>query len=129
MKSDEIQSLFAAQLETYAPIKGKPSDPDLSALQETITALLLPITYDGENGVHNLVGLIMNEYAYKMRHGANFPTPTRPAIYNVDIPINASNAMRVRREAAHIAKKEDHRLFASANRETSKFILAVIEDT
>ena len=61
MKSDEIHSLFAAKLETYAPIEGQPLDPDLSALQETLTALLLPIAYNEENGVHNLVGLIMNE--------------------------------------------------------------------
>ena len=46
-----------------------------SSLREMITNLLLPIAYDGENGVHNLVGLIMNEDAYKERHGANFPTP------------------------------------------------------
>ena len=61
MNLDKIQSLFAAQLETYAPIEGQPSDPDLCALRETLMALLLPISYDGENGVHNLVGLIMNE--------------------------------------------------------------------
>ena len=95
MKSDEIQSLFAAKLETYAPIEGQPSDPDLSNLRETITALLLPIAYDGEKGVHNLVGLIMDEDAYKSRHGKNFLTPSRPEIYGVDIPIDALNAVRV----------------------------------
>ena len=78
MKSDEIQSLFATKLETYAPIKGQPSDPDLSALQETLTAFLLPIAYDGEKDIHKLVGLIMYEDAYRARHGANFPTPSRP---------------------------------------------------
>ena len=47
MTSDEIQSLFATKLETYAPVEGQPSDPDLSALPEMLTALLLPIAYDG----------------------------------------------------------------------------------
>ena len=47
MKSDEIQSLFVATLEMYAPVKGQPSYPDLSALQETLPAFLLPIAYDG----------------------------------------------------------------------------------
>ena len=61
MKSDEIQSLFATTLETYVPVEGQPSDPDLSALRETPTALLLPTSYDGEKGIHNLVGLIMYE--------------------------------------------------------------------
>ena len=71
----------------------------------------------------------MDEDAYKSRHGANFLTPSRLEIYNVDIPIYASNAVRVRREAAHTAKKEDYRLLAVAKRELSKFIVAVVEDT
>ena len=81
MNSDEIQSLFVAQLETYVPIKGEPSDPDLFALRETITALLLPITYDGENRVHNLVDLIMIEDAYKEHHVANPPPPPQTPGY------------------------------------------------
>ena len=80
MKSDEIQSLFATAIKTHAPVKGQPLDPDLSTLQETMTVLLLPIVYDGKKGVHNLVGIIMNEDAYKTRYGANFLTPPRPAI-------------------------------------------------
>ena len=47
MKSDEIQSLFVTTLKTYAPVEGQPSDPDLSTLWETLTALLLTIVYDG----------------------------------------------------------------------------------
>ena len=108
MKSDEIQSLFATALETYAPIKGQPSDPDLSTLWETLTAPLLPISYDDEKGIHNLVCLIMNEDAYRALHGANFPTPSRPAIDDVNIPIDVCYSVRVRREAAHTAKKEDY---------------------
>ena len=78
MKSDEIHSLFAKKLETYAPVEGKTSDPDLFALRETLIALLLPIAYKGEKVIHNLVGLIMDEDAYRARHGANFPTPSYP---------------------------------------------------
>ena len=95
MKLDKIQSLFATKIETYAPIDRQHLDPDLSALQETLTALLLHITYIGEKGIHNLVGLIMDEDAYKSRHGKNFLTPSRPEIYGVDIPIDALNAVRV----------------------------------
>ena len=36
--------------------------------------------------------------------------------------------MRDRHEAAHTAKKEYYRLFASSKRESTKFILAVVED-
>ena len=129
MKSDEIQLLFVTKLETYAPVEGQPFDPDLSALWEMLTALLLTISHDGKKGIHNIVGLIMDEDAYRAWHGANFPTPSRPAIYNVDIPINASNAVQVRREAAHTAKKGDYGIFAVAERQSSKFILAVVENT
>ena len=71
----------------------------------------------------------MEEDAYKTRYGANFPTPSRPAIYDVDIPINASNVVKVRCESAHKAKKEYYRLFTAAERDSSKFILAVAKDT
>ena len=129
MKSDEIQSLFTTDLKTYAPVERQPSDPDLSTLQETLTTLLLTIAYDGEKGIHNLVGLIMDEDAYKARHGTNFPTPSRPAIYDVDITIDASNAVRVRLEAEKIAKTEDYQLFSAAELKSSKFILAIDKDT
>ena len=71
----------------------------------------------------------MNKDAYKMRHGTNLPTPPRADIYDVDIPIYATNAVRVRLEEAHTAKKEDFWPFAAADRETNKFILAVVKDT
>ena len=67
--------------------------------------LLLPIAYNGEKSILSLVGLIMDEDAYRARNGVNFPTPSRPAIYDVDITIDTSNAVRVRCEAAHTAKK------------------------
>ena len=63
-------------------------DLELSALRETMIALLLPIYCDGEKDIHNLSGLIMDEDAYKLLHGANLPTPLRPAIYDMDILID-----------------------------------------
>ena len=72
MKSDKIQSLFVTAIETYAPVEGQPSDPDLSTLRETLNVFFLPIEYDGEKGIHNLAGLVMNKDAYKTCYGANF---------------------------------------------------------
>ena len=80
MKSDKIQLLFATALKTYTPVEGQTSDPDLSTLRETLTAIIPPIAYDGEKGIHNLVGLIMDEDAYRARHGANFPTPNNQSV-------------------------------------------------
>ena len=70
----------------------------------------------------------MDEDAFRALHGANFLIPSRPAIYDIDIPIDAPNAVQVRREAAHSTKKEDYRLFAAAERKSRKFILVVVED-
>ena len=120
VKSDEIQSLFATAIEMYAPVKGQPLDRDLSTLRETLTVLLLSIAYDGEKGIHNLVGLIMDEDAYKTRYGANFPTPSRLVIYDVDILIDASNTGRVCRDSAHTSKKDYYRLFAAAKRDSRR---------
>ena len=58
-----------------------------------------------------------------------FQHPHAPAIFDVDILIDASNTVWVRREASHTAKKEDYRLFPAAERKSSKFILAAVEDT
>ena len=91
-------------------------DLDHSALWENLTALLLPIAYNGKKGISNLVDLIMDGDAYRARHGANFLMPSRPAIYDANIPIDASNTVVVRREAAHTIKKEDYRLFAATER-------------
>ena len=71
----------------------------------------------------------MDEDAYKSHYGANFLTPSRPDIYDVDIPIDSLNAVWVRHKASNTAKKEDYILFAAAKHESSKFILAVVEDT
>ena len=79
-------------------------------------------------GHPNLVGLIMDEDAHKAYHGSNFPTPSRPAIYNGNIPTDASNSVRVRCKASQTTKKEDYRLFAAAEHDSKKFILAVVED-
>ena len=49
----------------------------------------------------------MDEGVYKAHHGANFLTPSRPEIYGVNIPIDASYDVRVRSKAAHTANKED----------------------
>ena len=71
----------------------------------------------------------MDEDAYKTHYGAKFPTLSSPEIYDIEIPIDASIVVRVRREGSHTAKKEYYRLFSAAERESSKFILVVVEDT
>ena len=49
MKPGELLTLFGAQLEVFEPIVGQPTDGDITCLQEVLTSLLYPISYDGDD--------------------------------------------------------------------------------
>ena len=129
MKPDEVQSLFAARLDVFDPILGQPTDADLTRLRKELTSIFLPLLYDMEKVIHNLMGLVMDEDDCKVRYGANFPKTTRPTVYNEDISNNTTNVVQAKAEAVHTSKIADYQFFATAKRETRDFILAVIEDT
>ena len=65
MKLEEFQSLFAARIDAFYPIFGNPTNADIMLLYAEVTKILLPIVYDVEKGVYNLMGLVMDEYDYK----------------------------------------------------------------
>ena len=73
MKPEESQFLFAARLDVFDPVLGQPTDTDLTWICEEITTILLPLLYDVEKGIHNLMGLIMDEDYYKVRYHSKFP--------------------------------------------------------
>ena len=75
------------------------------------------------------MGLVMDEEDYKQRYRANFPTPTKPAVYYETIKNNATNVVQAKDEAIHTSKIADYLLFAAAECKTRDFILAVVEDT
>ena len=77
MNPEEIVSKFAHSFNNFDPIDGKPSDTDLTRLQEAIAPLLLQIPYVETGAVHNLIGLIRPEAAYVARYGEAFPDPKR----------------------------------------------------
>ena len=54
------------------------------------------------------MGLFMDKDDYKVRYGAKFPKTTRPAVYNKDISNNATNVVRAKAEAVHMAKVADY---------------------
>ena len=80
-----------------------------------------------EKEIHNLMGLFMDKDDYKVCYGTKFPTTTKPAVYNKDIPNNATNVVRAKAEDVHTAKIADYQIFAAAKLETPYFILAVVE--
>ena len=129
MNPEGIQSLFAARLYIFDPILGQPTDAGLTRLRKELKLILLPLPYNVEKGIHNLMGLVMDEDDYKVHYGANFPKITRPAVYDEDISNNATNVVRAKEEAVNTAKFVDYQLFAAAECKTRYFILAVIEYT
>ena len=90
MNMEEVQFLFAAWIDVFDPISGKPTDADLTRLLKELTLILLPLPCDVENWIHNLIGLIMDEDDYKVRYGAKFPTNINSSVYDKDIPNNAT---------------------------------------
>ena len=107
MNPEESQSLFAAWLDVFEPISGQPNDTDLTWLHKELTSILIPFLYDVENGIHNLMGLVLDEDNYKLRYHNKFPKPTKPAIYDEAISNNATKVVRAKAEAVHINTLKD----------------------
>ena len=128
MTPEEIVAKFAHALDNFELIDRKPSDTDLTRLQEAVAPLLLQIPYDETGAVHNLIGLIRPVAAYVARYGKAFPKPTRVGAYDPNIN-NAKAAIRAQSEAAHKSKRADRATFETVRRETTQFVLAVITDT
>ena len=129
MKLDELLMLFGAQLEVFEPIVGQPTDGDITRLREVLTSLLYPIPYDGDDQKHSLLGIIMSDAVYTAQYTTIFPPPGHVSHYNSTIADNAEKGVRAKAESRHNVKKADYNMYVSACRETSKFILAVVEDT
>ena len=75
------------------------------------------------------MSLVLGEENYKPCYCSKFPKPTKPAVYDETIPNNAMNCFQAKAEAVHKEIIADYLLFATTERETRDFILAVIEDT
>ena len=83
--------LFVARHDVFDPILWKPTDVDLTRLHGELTLIIPPLPYNVEKGIHNLIGLVMDDDEYKVRYGAKFPKTTRPVVYDKDISNNATN--------------------------------------
>ena len=91
MTPEDVVAKFAHSLDNFYPIDGKPSDSELTRLQEAVAPLLLQIPYDETGAVHNLIGLIRMEAAYVARYVEAFPDPTRFGEYDNNIDDDATS--------------------------------------
>ena len=129
MTTEEIVEKFSNSLNKFDPIDWKLYDSDLTRLQEAVAPILLQIPYDETGAVHNLIGLIQPEAAYVARYGKAFSDPTRVRAYDKTIDDDATAVVCARSEAAHKAKRADRATYETAQRETTRFVLAVVADT
>ena len=114
MTPDEIVAKFATAIDHFEQIMEQPSDTDLIRLWEAVAPLLLKIPYDETGGKHNLIGIIWSKNAYVKRYSKAFPETKRVKAYNLEIDNDATAVVRVRLEAAHMARREDRATFETA---------------
>ena len=98
-------------------------------MHEDITTTLIPLPYDLEKLIHNLLVLFMDTEGYKQRYWIKFPTPTNPAVCDETIPDNSNHVDQAKAKSIHKAKIADYQLFAATKCETRDFILEVVYDT
>ena len=89
MKTTEVQAAFVALMDTFKPISGQPTDEDLTRLNLANLSLIVPIPFDRQLGVHNLMGILLADDEYIKHKGTVFPAYKRPPIYDMDIPLTA----------------------------------------
>ena len=118
--------LIAVRINVFEPISGHLIKADLKWLHKYLKKILLPLLYNVDKVIHNLMGFVVDEGYYKQGYRAKFPMPTKPSVYDKKIPTNATNVVRDKAGAIHTAKIAYYLLFAAAKRETCDFILVVV---
>ena len=78
MKTTEVQATFTALVDTFEPIVGQPTDEDLTRLNLANLSQIVPIPFDRQLGIHNLMGILLADDEYKKRQGTVFPAYKRP---------------------------------------------------
>ena len=130
--SENIELLLATAAANFTPIVGQPTDDDIFNIKKVLMPILHNIEYDmapvAGRALHNLVGLIQPIATYVATWTVAFPIPVRLPTYDPTIPDAATSVVRNRMEAAHTAALRDYATFLAAEKGTSLFIRAVVEE-
>ena len=114
MLPNNIYTLFAEAFKKLDNITGQFMYSHLAELREVLSKILLVISYDRENGIHNLVGIIPDPKTYSADYTAAFPCPSKPAIYNASIHDNGLAPVHTKNEVIHRARWSNYTTFESA---------------
>jgi hypothetical protein len=101
MTPNVITHLFKEAHDSFPPLKGKPTNNDQLAIQETLLPLLMVIPYNQLNGVHSLMAIFTKAVKYKTNQGARFLCPARLPLHDKLIANNTTTVVCGRTEAAH----------------------------
>ncbi len=78
MTPEAITLLFREAREVFPPLKGKPSDDNLTTIRETLLLILMEIPYNQLKGVHSLTAILTDPGRYTVNHGGStFIRPSR----------------------------------------------------
>jgi hypothetical protein len=130
MTPKAITSALTAAQALFLPINGQPSKDDLIRLSDAILPILLQVTYNRVNGIHNLWSLVASADCYLHHYGAPFVRPAiRPACYDLAITAEAFCVDRVCSKTAWAALLQDYKAYEAAECGIKVFIKAVLNDT
>ena len=130
MTPDELTLKLSEAKDAFPPINGEPSHEDLVSMREVLTPILLQSSYDITEGKHNLWGIIPPPATYLAKFGEAFPIPTRKGAYPPMPVAVAGKESKVSRgeEATWKAGLVDFSIYQAGIRETSAFILSVVDE-
>ncbi len=123
-----ITCLFKEAHDTFPPLKGKLSNYDLLAIQESLLPLLMVIPYNQLNRVHSLTAILNKIIKYKAHHGAKFVCLDRLPLYNKTIADNATTVVCILAEAAHKSQLNDYASYKAAKQGMSKFLCNLVNE-
>ena len=130
MTPKAITLLFREAPEAFPPLKGKPSDVNLTKIRETLLPILMEIPYNQLGGVHSLTAILTDPGRYATNHGGStFVRPSRLSLYDKNIADDAKTVVQVRGEAAHHARLDDYASYKAAEHGAAEFLLATVDKT
>ena len=82
-----ITLLFQEVREAFPPLKGKPSDDNLTTIRETVLPILMQILYNQLDGVRSLTAILTDPGRYAVNHGGSTSVcPSRLLLYVKILP-------------------------------------------
>ena len=131
MTPEEVTRQLQAVANEFKAISGKPTNSDLQNISKTIHPILINIPYnewaEQESARQNLIGIILDDPAYKKHYGTNFVPPKRPSRI-IDFDKNATRAQIRTEETRNAVKLEDYKLYEAANAACTQFVISNIDE-